>query len=932
MAKSRTGRKQQAIQSVIASGPLTTDQFIAELAERGLRVDSGELYLLCTEYRLANFDKSSGKWFAPGTVVASEARQPARHTTRQLREQRTRALSTDRRRELETLRDSVIRPSDESEPTRHPVDPSWPAVAATARTALIHELHAVTSHRSQQEIPLVAGELIEEAPTRMLVRYEIQSGDNVREGLIATLVPEEDAVPCGAAVEAEVLTQYGSEITLKLPADTVFRQRARLRCDLSWLVSRQVTTLNGHAVNGAPGFHTAAALSPVGPGGLLDSVPPVGPHPVAGLNESQQLAVAHGLQPRVTWLWGPPGTGKTTTLAALLGELLDDGKSVLLTAPTNAAVDVALKALLSRRPGFAVGELARIGLTDDPALLGLRAPVVLDEIAAAAGAEPARRLVEVRASLAELRERAHAVDGKSVELQALTRKIADLSEFRQGLEKLVQDVRDQVIRDAKLIACTTHQVLLRDLHRKHFDTVVIDEASMVTAAMAMLVAGAGEGHTVIAGDFRQLPPIVQATTSEAREWLGLSVFEKSGMAEAVRTGRPPANMVALNQQHRMRRQIGDAIGEAFYPEARLRTAASVHKRPARTMPADQPQLVVVDTTGLLAPVARRGGSASRYNLMHAQLAANAIRQAGRDASEPASLGLISPFASQASLLQSLAPANDPRLLASTVHRFQGGETDVVVYDTVDSTGSSFTPHRWFTETHMGSEGARLLNVAMSRAREQAILLADMFFLRQNCPPRTPVHEFLTHITEYAEVYRWQQIASAAGPTELESGLDRLLDDLSRATSSIDIFTAATDGPFTRGIVEILLTAAANVKIAIWYKPDDRGSESLIEAPLRNHHTTLHPLRPVRESCVVVDSVVWSATGPILGRETGPILRTDLPALADGVRRQLLRRTISGVPGTGEHAERCKCGSLRFREEVTGGPRAGVHSVCLSCRD
>ncbi|WP_433523875.1 DEAD/DEAH box helicase [Nocardia pseudovaccinii] len=790
----------------------------------------------------------------------------------------------------------------------------------------------MTSHRSQQEIPLVAGELIEETPTRMIVRYEIQSGDNVREGLIATLVPEEGVKPRTEAVEAEVLTQYGSEITLKLPADTIFRERARLRCDLSWLVSRQVAALNELAGNGVPGFHTAAALSAVGPGGLLETVAPIAPHPVAGLNERQQRAVAHGLQPRVTWLWGPPGTGKTTTLAALLGELLDAGKSVLLTAPTNAAVDVALKALLSRRPGFAVGELARIGVTDEPALLGLRTPVVLDEISAAAGAEPARRLVEVRTSLSELRERAHALDGKSVEMQALARKIADLTEFRRGLENLVQDLRDQVIRDARLIACTTHQALLRDLHRKHFDTVVIDEASMVTAAMAMLVSGAGNGHTVIAGDFRQLPPIVQATTPEAREWLGLSVFEKSGIAEAVQAGRPPANLVALNQQHRMRRQIGNAIGEAFYPEARLRTAPSVHRRTARTIPADQSQLVVVDTTGLVAPVARRGGSSSRYNLMHAQLAANAITQAGSGATEPASLGLISPFASQASLLQALAPADDPRLLASTVHRFQGGETDVVVYDAVDSTGSSLTPHRWFTETHVGSEGARLLNVAMSRAREQAILLADMSFLRQNCPPRTPVREFLTHMDDYAEARSWRQVASGSGATEPESDLARLLDDLSRATSSIDIFTATTDGPFTHRIVETLLATAEDVKIAVWYRPDDPSSTARVETPLRHHHTMLHPLRPLRESCVVVDSVVWSAAGPILGRSTSAILRTDHPALADSVRRQLLRRTIAGVPGTGEHAERCKCGRLRAREEITGGPRAGVHSVCSSCRD
>ncbi len=932
MTTAKSDRKQRAIRSILEHGPQKTSALIAALSDHGLRMDSSEVFLLCSEFGLATLDPTSDTWAVPGSLPASAVSRPERREADRLTKVRKApAIELSRRNELQQLRKSVLDPVVPETPTVFPQHPAWPATAQAVRAALRDEWSEVTRKRSQQEIPLVAGELIERVAHRVIVRYEIQSGDTVREGFIGTLIPRE--LGTAEPVAAEVLTQFGAEITLQLPADSAFHKTARLRCDLSWLVSRQIDTFTGLSSGSMPGFCTSAALAAVSSTGLLHDLPQPHPHPVDGLNEQQALAVAHGMQPRLTWLWGPPGTGKTTTVAALLTELLDSGKTILLAAPTNAAADVALDALITRRPKFCPGEIARIGVTDNPTLLGRATPVVLDEIAAAQGAEPARRLVEVRAELADVRQRCkQATEAKSSDSLALTRKIADLTSFQKELEKLVGEVRDQVVRKARLIACTTHQTLLKDLHAKHFDTVVIDEASMVSSAMAMLVAGAGTGHTIVAGDFRQLPPIVQATTPSARDWLGRSPFETSGIADAVRAGRLPTNLVALQQQHRMRRQIGDAIGNAFYPEVDLRTASTVHTRPARTVAPDQSQLVIVDTGDLAALVARRGGSVSRYNLAHAQLAANTLHVPLTTARHPGSVGLISPFGPQARLLQALTPADSAVSLASTVHRFQGGETDIVLYDAVDTTSSALQPHTWFTKTHMGSEGARLLNVAMSRAREQAILLADMAFLRTTCPAGTPVRQFLTHMTEFAQVHSWRTVAEASGPTTVQRSRNPILDDIAAATNTIDIFTASTDGVLTRDLVDVLLSLPDSVKVSIWYRAADPTSGYRVETPLRHHHTMLHPLQPIRESCIVADSVVWSGTRPILGKNPGTLLRTDHKALAEAVRRQLLRRTHGDAPGTGEHGVRCSCGRIRVREEVRGGPRTGVHSVCSECGD
>lgn len=934
----RQGRKsglQKALRDIIANGGITTAEFLDLLEARGFwRLDPTELFMLCKDHRIAELDNATGLWRDLGQAV-SERVHPGE--SRQGLEDSQESIKTSAalRRELQGLRERVVVPVAAPDAVINPVASGWDDMATAARAALVLERNEAVSRSGWQNIELIDGEVLEETPTRRIVRYEIQGSENVREGTTATLLPPEHQGLRHNAVDAEVLTQYGSDITLGVSADAPFWEQARLRCDLSYLVNKQVARFVELLARPIPGFDSAAAMQPVSSAGLLDVVPWIEPHPVAGLNEKQRLAVAHGMCPRLTWLWGPPGTGKTTTLAALLAELLDAGKVVLLAAPTNAAIDVALSALLKRRPPVTSGEVVRIGPTDNPFLTGRTPAVLLDEIAAAQGAEPARRLVEARDELAKLRESHHAISNGDVsrrlERVALTRKIDELEGFAKGLVALLREVRDQVIGRGRLLACTSHQVVLKEaVRRKDFDVVVIDEASMMTAAMTMLVAGVGVGHTIVAGDFRQLSPIVQAQEPEAREWLGQSAFEKSGLTRAVRTGHAPANLVALDTQHRMRPRIGDSIGQAFYPEVGLGTSASVRARPARTVPDGHPETILIDTTDLRAPLARREGMSSRYNVMHAQLAANVVSERLRIAAQPASIGLISPFAPQARLLESLVPEHDSRVLASTVHRFQGGETDVVLYDAVESGGGNFELHSWFTETTAGSEGARLLNVAMSRAREQAIMLADMGRIHRGRPPQsTPTRAFLQQFDRHAHRWTWREVAEASGPTRIERDTATLIDDIAAATENIEIFSARVDGAATRLVLEVLADIPDKVKIGFWFGPAGIGSE--VERALRDHHTTLHPLKRCRESLVVTDSVVWAARAPILGRDPELLLRTDHSALAQAVRRLSLRRNARGIPGTGQHAERCACGSLRIRVETAGGPRAGVYSECRSCR-
>jgi hypothetical protein len=87
------------------------------------------------------------------------------------------------------------------------------------------------------------------------------------------------------------------------------------------------------------------------------------------LNESQRAAVQLCSDSDLAFVWGPPGTGKTTTLARIVAELLAQKMRILLLATTNAALDQALEKVAHDPQGkewIDAGRIVRIGQTEDP--------------------------------------------------------------------------------------------------------------------------------------------------------------------------------------------------------------------------------------------------------------------------------------------------------------------------------------------------------------------------------------------------------------------------------------------------------------------------------------------------------------------------------------------------------------------------------------
>lgn len=86
-------------------------------------------------------------------------------------------------------------------------------------------------------------------------------------------------------------------------------------------------------------------------------------------NDAQLLALARCIGSRLHFIWGPPGTGKTSCLAQVVRTLAAEGERILLLAHSNAAVDVAMLRVAETFEGsqeLQGGKILRIGIAQLP--------------------------------------------------------------------------------------------------------------------------------------------------------------------------------------------------------------------------------------------------------------------------------------------------------------------------------------------------------------------------------------------------------------------------------------------------------------------------------------------------------------------------------------------------------------------------------------
>lgn len=406
-----------------------------------------------------------------------------------------------------------------------------------------------------------------------------------------------------------------------------------------------------------------------------------------------------------TWdcgfLEGPPGTGKTTTLGALLATYLVTHPThrVLLLSTTNTAVDLALVAV-------------------DKAL----------ERMADAGRAARKRCKQLGHHFVarHYTGRDHLLPAPD---PALIRELADLESRRPdptdlvayaAWKRQVDAVRAKlksniaaILRESRLAASTTCAATFwtAALHEcAPFDLVVFDEASQVGLAYAMALATFGK-RTIFAGDPAQLAPVVRSEHRQPREWLGRSAFDRITTSSA----GTPGPAVFLDEQSRMHSDICGLVSRSFY-RGRLKVAKDAESDPAwhakRRLSARNPELnrqVFAVPVPASHTFSQKYRGPIRYDSAHTTL--KLVTEILKS-EEPESVLVLTPFRAQRALLRSMLRQDCKGVSVSTVHKAQGSERRTIVFDPVDG-NSTFL---------LGDEARRLVNVALSRAEARLVIL------------------------------------------------------------------------------------------------------------------------------------------------------------------------------------------------------------------
>ena len=332
-------------------------------------------------------------------------------------------------------------------------------------------------------------------------------------------------------------------------------------------------------------------------------------------------------------------------------------------------------------------------------------------------------------------EELKGIDTSSILLMAYTNRAVD--EIRSMLEDA------GLADDERILTGTTSMMQARPflLEGRHFSLAIVDEASQVLEpGLIGLLSSDQIDRFVLVGDHKQLPAVVQQNPEEARiddpllRSIGLndcrqSLFQRLYNWEVQQ--QRTQFIGTLHRQGRMHPDVASFASNHFY-HAWLQPVPLPHQQET-AIGYDLPSQDAIDDILKTHRIVFFDSTPNTIDL------ALRIRRFYGDRFNPEkTLGIIVTYRHQIAAIREALPD----ISIDTVERYQGSQRDVIIYDVGVSrqyqldflTASTFTDDE-------GQTVDRKLNVALTRARKQMIIVGCSSILRQNTLYRQLIDNF-----------------------------------------------------------------------------------------------------------------------------------------------------------------------------------------------
>ena len=428
-----------------------------------------------------------------------------------------------------------------------------------------------------------------------------------------------------------------------------------------------------------------------------------------GLDQSQRLAIKHVLKSDISFIWGPPGSGKSFTLATLISILFQKKESTLVCCISNVAVDQLVNKVIDNFESLDIKpsncEIIRAGSTTDSRLLSVDYLFPKD----ATVDNLRKRIKELNYAIKIIPRRTASQSNLAKQLELLQ----DRSELKESLKKHIDNI---ISRSYTISTTIANYMLSTNLHEKQFDNLIIDEASMVAIPYLIGLSKKVAKRIIIVGDPMQLSPIALSPEGLMTE----SIFDYS---KVLGSQNHPA-LKKLLAQRRSHEFIVNLTNKQFYNNE---LQSMVKTSPDWVVEGPFPGKVIKvinsdiedNEVKFIGETRRNFGTRDEGMKILSDFHEHFI-----NTHKEISIGVITPFRGQVKLYKSAILQNSvndgfwENIKVGTIHTFQGAECDVIILDIVEAAPTKVSKILY------KEEGERLINVALSRARHKLIVIGD----------------------------------------------------------------------------------------------------------------------------------------------------------------------------------------------------------------